>query len=60
MTAIYGFVVAVPFPRVRAGVEAGQWEAAASALAQVRRLVGINLVLGLVTITVAVLGHAVV
>ncbi|MDH5284998.1 MAG: CopD family protein [Betaproteobacteria bacterium] len=60
MAAIYGFIVAVPYPRVRAGVDAGQWEAAGAALAQVRRLVGINLILGLVTVTVAVLGHGVV
>lgn len=59
MAVIYGFIVSVPFPRVRAGVEAGQWEAAGAAMAQVRRLVGINLILGLATITVAVLGHGV-
>jgi len=29
-------------------------------MTQVRRLVGVNLVLGLVTITVAVLGHGVI
>ena len=60
MAVIYGFIVSVPFPRVRASVEAAQWEAAGAAMTQVRRLVGINLVLGLVTITVAVLGHGVV
>jgi uncharacterized membrane protein len=60
MIAIYGFVVSVPFPRVRAAVEAARWEAAGAALTQVRRLVGINLILGLVTITVAILGHNVV
>ena len=59
MAAIYGFIVAVPYPRVRAGVDAGQWEAAAAALAQVRRLVGVNLILGLITVTVAVLGRGV-
>ncbi len=60
MASIYGFIMAVPFPRVRAGVAAGDWQAAGEALGQVRRLVGINLVLGLVTITVAVLGHDVI
>jgi uncharacterized membrane protein len=60
MAAIYGFIVAVPFPRLRAAVDASQWEDAGAAAAQVRRLVGINLILGLVTITVAVLGHGVV
>lgn len=60
MTVVYGFIVSVPFPRARSAVAGEQWEAAAAALAQVRRLVGVNLVLGLVTITVAVLGHGVV
>jgi uncharacterized membrane protein len=60
MTAIYGFVVAVPFARVRAAAAAGAWDAGLAALAQVRRLIGINLVLGLVTITIAILGHDVV
>jgi uncharacterized membrane protein len=60
MATIYGFIMAVPFPRVRAGVAAGNLQAAGEALTQVRRLVGVNLVLGLVTITVAVLGHDVI
>jgi uncharacterized membrane protein len=60
MASIYGFIMAVPFPRVRAGVAAGNWQDAGEALGQVRRLVGVNLVLGLVTITVAVLGHSVI
>ena len=60
MSVIFGFIVSVPFPRLRAAVEAERWEDAAEGLAQVRRLVGVNLVLGLVTLTVAMLGHGVV
>lgn len=60
MAAIYGFIVAVPFPRLRAAAEASQWAEAGAAAAQVRRLVGINLILGLVTITIAALGGGVV
>jgi uncharacterized membrane protein len=60
MSAIYGFVVAVPFARVRAAAAAGTWDTGLLALGQVRNLVGINLVLGLVTITIAILGHGVV
>ena len=60
MASIYGFIVAVPFPRARAAVASGAWETAGPALIQVRRLVGVNLVLGLVTLTVAILGHDVV
>lgn len=59
MAVVYGFIVAVPFPRVRAAVAAQDWPPAGAALAQVRRLVGINLILGLVTITIAVLGRPV-
>lgn len=60
MTAIHGFVVAVPLVRLRAAVALGAWEAARDSLAQVRRLVGINLILGFVTLTIATLGHDVV
>jgi uncharacterized membrane protein len=60
MASIYGFVVAVPFPRARAAVASNEWETAGLALTQVRRLVGVNLILGLVTLTVAILGHDVV
>lgn len=60
MASIFGYIVAVPFPQVRAALAGGSWETAGAALAQVRRLVGINLILGLVTLTVAILGHDVV
>lgn len=59
MAVIFAVIVAMPFPRLRAGVAAADWATAGAALAQVRRLVGINLVLGLGTITVAILGHGV-
>ena len=57
MTLVYAWVVAVPFPRLRNAVAAGEWERAGAAMAQVRKLVAANLVLGLATITVAVLGR---
>ena len=60
MASIYGFVMAVPFPRLRQAVASGDWETAGPALTQVRRLVVVNLVLGLGTVTVAILGHEVV
>lgn len=60
MSSIYGFIVAVPFPRARSAVASNDWAGAGLALIQVRRLVGINLALGLVTVTVAILGHGVV
>ena len=57
MMLIYGHIVAGPFRRLRAAAAAADWAGAGAAMAQVRRWVGINLVLGLVTITVAVLGR---
>ncbi len=57
MMLIYAHIVAGPFRRLRTEVAAAQWERAGAAMAQVRRSVGVNLVLGLVTITVAVLGR---
>lgn len=60
MASIYGFVVAVPFPRARAAVASNAWETAGLAVIQVRRLVGVNLILGLVTLTIAILGQNVV
>lgn len=58
MTTIYGYIVAVPYSVLRGAVEAQQWERAGTAVGVVRRLVGLNLILGLATITVAVLGRA--
>lgn len=60
MAAIFAYIVTVPFPRLRAAVAAGSWESAAGPVRTIRRLVAINLVLGLVTVTVAILGHDVV
>lgn len=55
MMLLYAYLVAVPLKRLRAAVAASEWERAGGAMAQVRKLVAVNLVLGLVTITVAVL-----
>ena len=57
MTAIYAYLAARPLPQLRAAVAAAQWAEAGAAMARVRRLVGVNLVLGLVTVTVATLGR---
>jgi len=57
MILIYGHLVASPLKRLRAAVAASDWPGAGAAMTMARRLVGINLVLGLVTITVAVLGR---
>jgi uncharacterized membrane protein len=57
MILLYGHLVASSLKRLRAAVAANDWPAGGAAMTMVRRLVGVNLVLGLVTITVAVLGR---
>ena len=57
MMLLYAHLVASPLKRLRAAVAAAEWERAGAAMAQVRKLVAANLVLGLVTITIAVLGR---
>lgn len=57
MMLLYAHLVAAPLKRLRAAVAAGEWERAGAAMGQARKLVAANLVLGLVTITIAVLGR---
>lgn len=57
MMLVYARIVAGPFRHLRAAAAAGEWERAGAAMVQVRKLVAVNLILGLITITVAVLGH---
>ena len=57
MILVYGHLVASSLKRLRAAVAASDWPSAGTAMTMARRLVGVNLVLGLVTITVAVLGR---
>ncbi len=59
MVAVYVYLVAVPFRRLVRAAGAADWPAAGAAMATVRRLVGVNLVLGLATLTIAVLGGAI-
>lgn len=57
MTLIFGHVVLALYPRLRAAVDAGDWPGAGAALGRIRRLVGVNLGLGIVTVSVAILGR---
>lgn len=56
MIAIFLHVYFAPYRRLNRAVAAGDWKEAGAQLAQIRRLVGTNLILGLVTITVATAG----
>lgn len=53
MTAVFVFVFFVPWRALRAAVQAGDAAAAGAAVERIRRLVMVNLVLGLVTVAVA-------
>ena len=57
MAAIYVELVLRPFSRLRAAVTAAAWPDAGAALASIRFRVGVNLVLGLATIAIAVVGR---
>jgi uncharacterized membrane protein len=57
MMAIFAYVYFRPYRTLQTAVDAEDWPAGASALALIRRLVGTNLLLGLLTIAVATLGR---
>jgi uncharacterized membrane protein len=57
MAAIFVFVAVAPFRRLRAALAAQEMAAAAAALEHIRRLVAINLGIGLATIAIATFGR---
>jgi uncharacterized membrane protein len=57
MMAIFAHVYFAPFKRLTRAVQTQDWPAGATALAQIRKLVGFNLILGLLTVAVAILGR---
>ena len=59
MMAIFLHIRFAPFKRLQAAVASSDWPLAAQRLDQVRQLVTTNLVLGIITITVATIGRAV-
>jgi uncharacterized membrane protein len=58
MMAIYGYLRFVPFVRLRAAVQDKDWPRAARSMDRIRALVGVNLILGVLTIGIATLGRA--
>jgi uncharacterized membrane protein len=56
MTGIFAYVYFGPYRMLARQVDAQNWPASASALNRIRQLVATNLVLGLATLTVAVMG----
>jgi uncharacterized membrane protein len=57
MMAIFMHVFFAPYKRLKAATAAGDWPAGAKHLAQIRRMVGINTLIGIATIAVAVGGR---
>jgi len=58
MMAIFAHVFFVPYGRLKRAVGAQDWKAGGAALGQIRRLIGINLSLGLLTVALVFLGRA--
>ena len=56
MTAIFALIVVRHYPRLRAGVAAGDWPAAGNAMNGIRQWVATNLALGGLTLLIATLG----
>ncbi|NWD24438.1 CopD family protein [Pseudomonas yamanorum] len=53
MTALFIRIQALKLPELRTAVTAEDWPAGAAALGQIRKLVGINLIVGLVLVAIA-------
>lgn len=58
MIAIFSYIRLVPYPALRKAVAACEWPVAAKRLDVIRKLVALNLALGIATIAVATLGRA--
>ncbi len=57
MTLIFGYIYARPFKALKAAVVSKDWSAGAKALGQLRQLMLINLVLGLITVAIGAGGR---
>src|SRR5689334_23462624 len=57
MMLIFAHVFFAPYRRLTRAVQAKDWPAGGAALAQIRKLVGLNLILGLLTVVVAIAGR---
>lgn len=56
MTLIFAYIYFVPYKALVVGVGVGNWKQAGAAMNRIRVLVATNLTLGLLTVTVAVIG----
>jgi uncharacterized membrane protein len=58
MMLIFGHVFFSPYRKLKRAVDAQDWQSGGAALGQIRKLIGINLSLGLATIAVVFAGRA--
>ncbi|MGE5154764.1 MAG: CopD family protein [Bdellovibrio bacteriovorus] len=56
MTLVFVYLYLTPFGRMRLAVERESWREASAEFARIRHLMGVNLVLGILTVIVAALG----
>ena len=57
MMLIFAHVFFSPYKKLKRAVDEQNWQAGAAALAQIRKLIGINLSLGLLTIALVFIGR---
>jgi len=57
MMLIFFHLVMAPWKRFKAAVDGSDWPAAARQLGQIRMIVGINLILGVITVVIGGTGH---
>jgi uncharacterized membrane protein len=57
MIGLFIFLYAVPYQKFKAAVEAEQWPVAGGHLNMIRRIVGINTILGLITVVIGASGR---
>ncbi len=57
MIGIYVYVFTGPYAALKRAVDAADWKAGGAALARIRRMVGSNILLGILTIAIATLGR---
>lgn len=57
MTVVYGVLRWRVFPRLKRAIVEGRWPDGAAAMQTIRRLVSLNLALGILTVAVAILGR---
>jgi uncharacterized membrane protein len=57
MMLIFAHIFSAPYARLKRAVAAQDWPAGGAALGQIRTLIGINLILGLLTVAAGTLGR---